>query len=177
MHRQDGSDGELLVAGMDFNTPRRALAGATEMRAASDDSERTLEYAIPAGPTGFAPPRLELLSTTTDVARGVRTITLRAVGGGAFRLRLRAPSDRIAGWSIPTPPPARRAGLPVSVDYVAPPDTGWRFSIDVLGAAPIPLELSAIHLRTTPAAGTLMRALPSWTDTHAVAVNEGSWRY
>lgn len=178
MHTQDGSDGELLVTGMDYDTPRRALASAPAMRATSDDGERTLEFAAAAGETGFAAPRLELLAAKADSAHGTRTLTFRATARGAFRLRLRVPGARLAGWSIPAPIPVRAsAGGSVQVDYVAPPDTGWVFSLNVRGEVPVPLELRAVRLHTTPAADTLMRALPSWTDAYALAVNEESWRF
>jgi hypothetical protein len=178
IHTQDGSDGELLVTGMDYDTPRRALASVAAMRATSDDGERALEFAAPAGGTGFPAPRLELLSTQVDSAPGTRRLTLRATARGAFRLRLRVPGDRLAGWSIPAPIPVRTStDGSVLVDHVAPPDTGWVFSLDVRGNVPVPLELSAVRLHTTPAADTLMRVLPSWTDAYALAVNEGSWKF
>jgi hypothetical protein len=177
MHAQDGSDGELLVTGMDYLTPRRTLASVPSMHPTSTGARGT-EFGTMAGPTGLAAPRLELLSTSSDAERDVRTLVLRASAPGAFRLRLRIPGDRIAGWSIPAPLPARAvAGAPVIVDYVAPPDTGWRLFLRVRGTAPVPLELSAIRSHATPAADSLMRALPPWTDAYALAVNEGSWRF
>jgi hypothetical protein len=178
VHDQDDSDAELVAIGMDYQTPRRALAGVPAMRAEPGGGERPLRYVAPAGPTGFPPPQLRLIATHTDTARDVRTITLRASAPGTFRLRLRAPANRIAGWSIPAAVPEWNAeGRTVLVDYVAPPDTGWLLSLSVRGEAPISLAVSGYWLHATPAADTLLRTLPTWTDAHALAVNGAAWSY
>lgn len=176
VHTESDSSSELHVYGMDYSTPRLALAGEPAMRPVPGQRGRPLEFAEPEGPTGFPAPRLELLEEHADSAGGDRTLTFRARASGASRFRILAPFDRIAGWSIPAALPSRaREGGRLRLDFVAPPDTGVRFSLRVRGDAELAIHIDAIRFATTPAAAALLRRLPSWTDAYAMAVNGTTW--
>ena len=174
-HTEDGGASVLRVYGMDYMTPQLALSGDSAMRPAPDAGDRPLELDGPAGPTGFPEPSLQLVGEHADSATGTRTLTLRARSAGAYRFQMLIPRDRIVGWSLPAELPSRPSddGY-LRLDYVAPPDTGVLFTLDVRGARRLAIHLDASRFATTPAAAALMRTLPSWTDSHAIAVN-GYW--
>ncbi|MBX6333504.1 MAG: hypothetical protein IRY91_16770, partial [Gemmatimonadaceae bacterium] len=174
-HRQVDGTGVLRVIGSDYVTPRAALARAGGFHAAMP-GPRPLVFERAAGPTGVDAPRAELLASTTDSARGTRTLTIRFTAPGASRFRVRLPRARIAGWSLPAPLPGTREG-DLRVAYVAPPDTGWRVSLEVRGTDPLPIELDAVRPHTTHDAATLLRELPTWTDAHVLTVNRGDWQF
>ena len=174
-HLQHDRDTTLWVYGMDYITPRRALAQLPGMQPAPGQGKHPLSFVSAVGPTGFAAPRLELIADRPDTVQGTRTLTFRTHSPGAFRLRILAPFDRVAGWSIPASLPSGPGkGGYLQLDYVAPPDTGVRFSLRVRGSKRVAIYVEATHFATTPAAAAVMRALPPWTDAHAVAVN-GAW--
>ena len=175
-HYEDAGAGTLRVYGMDYTTPRLALASDSAMHPAPDQGERPLEFVKPAGPTGFPAPSLELVSERADSASGSRTLTLRARSAGAYRFHIVMPRDQIVGWSIPAGLPSRPSDEgQLQLDYVAPPDTGIIFSLDVRGAKRLAIHLGASRYATTPAAAALMRTLPPWTDSHTIAVNGTLW--
>jgi hypothetical protein len=62
------------------------------------------------------------------------------------------------------------------LDWVAPPDSGIVFSLDVRGDDRPAIHLSAYRFATTRAGAALMRTLPPWTDSNAIAVNGIWWR-
>jgi hypothetical protein len=136
-------------------------------------ASRPLAYQRSAGPTGYAAPALEVLSSMTDSAAEIRTLSLRASAHGAYRLHLLLPRARLVGWSVPAalPPLSASGDERISVTYIAPPDTGWRFTLQVRGDRPLPMELEASRNVVTTDAAALERQLPPWTDFAAVAVN------
>ena len=173
VHHENDSTSELRVFGEDYDTPRTALAAAPELAAMDSTTARPLAFARRAGPTGLAAPTLELLSSTLDSAAGTRTLTLRASAPGAYRLHLLLPRARLAGWSVPVALPSLPRGDAgrIGVIYIAPPDTGWQFTLRVRGETPLPMELQASRPVTTADAAALERQLPPWTDFAATAVN------
>lgn len=177
MHVQRDTAASLRVHGMDYVTPERALARAPAMRPVPEQGSRPLAFALAAGPTGFPMPRLELLEERRDTAQGTRTLTFRARPEGASRLRILGPFDRVAGWSIPAELPSEAwEGRYTRLDYVAPPDSGIRFSLLVRGNERIRIHIEAQRFSTTPAAAQLLRVLPPWTDAYALARNGVWWR-
>lgn len=177
-HVESDAGRAVHVAGMDYTTPRAALAHVPGMQATGDGPAGSLDYARPADPTSFPPPRLDLLDARNDPARGTRAVTLRAIAPGAYRLQLTLPGDRLVAWSIPAPlPDARTRDGTIRIEYVAPPDTGWRFTLELRGDATVALRLAALRDAITRDAGEILRALPTWTDAHVIAVNERTWRY
>lgn len=173
VHYEDGATRSLHVYGMDYITPRAALAGEKAMRPA-ERTDRPLEFVAAAGSTGFEPPDIQLEGESSRSTSGSRTIALRIRSAGAFRIRLLLPRDRIAGWSLPGRLPSAPGGY-IRLDWVAPPDSGVLLSFDVRGAEPLSLSAAASRFETTPAAAALERTLPPWTDHHALAVNAASW--
>jgi hypothetical protein len=178
VHEQDQRGATLRVYGVDFNTPARALAGVRGMRPAPSQSARASAFERAAGPTTLPDPTLDAVRRATGPSLGTRTMELRARASGAFRLRLRLPAGRVVAWSIPTdlPSPASVDSALV-LDYVAPPDTGWRFMLQVRGPEPLPITVEAVRAIATPSAAEVMRQLPSWTDAYALAVNRREFRF
>ncbi|MGH7632893.1 MAG: M28 family peptidase, partial [Gemmatimonadaceae bacterium] len=166
VHQQSDSTSDLRVFGEDYDTPKSALAAAPGMVAMDGTTARPLDFQRRAGPTGFAAPTLELLSSTTDSAAGTRTLALRASAPGAYRLHLLLPRARLVGWSVPAalPPLPGNGDGRIGVTYIAPPDTGWRFTLRVRGDTPLPIELQASRAVVTADAAALERQLPPWTD-------------
>ncbi len=177
VHYQDESEPTLRVYGMDYTTPRHALAADSAMRPVPGSGDRPLAFVAPAGPTGLPAPTIEIVAEHTDSATDTRTLTLRARSPRAYRLRLRVVRSRLAGWSLPVaiPGPMDEDG-DLRLDWVAPPDSGIVLSFDVRGAAPLSLHAAAIYFSTTPAAAALIRTLPPWTDLNATAVSDTSWK-
>jgi len=173
VHYQSADTSSLRVYGMDYITPRAALAGDDAMRPARNVA-RPLEFAAAAAPTDLAPPEIQVVEESPDGAGDVRTLTLRVRAARAFRLRLQIPRERIAGWSVPTELPAAST-RGVRLDWVAPPDSGVVLTLRVRGAAPLSLDAAAIRYESTTAAAALARSLPPWTDHHALAVNATAW--
>jgi hypothetical protein len=174
VHYQSADTSSLRVYGMDYITPRAALAGDDSMRPARNVA-RPLEFAAAAAPTDLAPPEIQVVEEQRpDGAGDVRTLTLRVRAARAFRLRLQIPRERIAAWSVPTELPAASA-RGVRLDWVAPPDSGVVFTLRVRGAEPLSLDAAAIRYESTTAAAALARTLPPWTDHHALAVNATAW--
>jgi hypothetical protein len=173
VHQQSDSVSKLRVFGADYATPELALAGAPGMSPMDSTASRPLAYQRSAGPTGYAAPALEVLSSMTDSAAEIRTLSLRASAHGAYRLHLLLPRARLVGWSVPAalPPLSASGDERISVTYIAPPDTGWRFTLQVRGDRPLPMELEASRNVVTTDAAALERQLPPWTDFAAVAVN------
>lgn len=175
IHDEDEGESTLRAYGMDYATPRLALAGYSAMHPAAGPGERPLEYEAPAGPTGFPAPKVELVDERAGGATGRRSVTLRVSSPGAYRIRLLLPRERIDGWSLPVALPASPSGeryLPL--EWVAPPDSGVVLSLQVRGEERLSIHAAASRFTTTTAAATLMRTLPPWTDSHAIAVN-GAW--
>ena len=176
VHVEGDSTSALHIYGMDYSTPRLALARDSAVHPIADRDDRQLHFVEAAGPTGFPAPRLELLEEHSDSAGGTRTLTFRALPDGAFRLRILTPHDRIVGWSLPVKLPSWPSdGGYLQLDYVAPPDTGVRFSLRVRGEKHIFVRTAATRFVTTPAAAALMRSLPGWTDAYSLATNEAWW--
>ena len=173
VHRESDSASELRVSGADYETPERALAGAPGMAPMDSTARRPLVFQRHAGPTGYAAPVLELLSSTTDSAAETRTLSLRASAHSAYRLHFLLPRARLVGWSVPAalPPLSTSGDERISVTYIAPPDTGWLFTLEVRGDQPVPMELEASRNIVTADAAALERQLPPWTDFAAIAVN------
>jgi hypothetical protein len=113
-----------------------------------------------------------VLADSMGMAR--RRITLRFAAAGAYRMRVSLPRARLRGWSLPLPLEQTASATRMTVAYVAPPDTGWVLALDLTGTEPLALRASAIRFETTPAADSVLRALPPWTDAHAVAENARS---
>jgi hypothetical protein len=176
VHEQDQIGGTLRVYGVDFNTPARALARVQGMRPVPARSVRAYTFGRAAGPTTLPDPALRVVRRTNGANVGTRTLELRASASGAFRLRLWLPAGRIAAWSIPTEPPPASNDSALVLDYVAPPDTGWHFSLDVRGEEPLPITVEAVRATATPSAAEVMRQLPRWTDAYALAVNRREFR-
>jgi hypothetical protein len=177
VHSQDAGDASLRAFGMDYLTPRLALDADSTMRPVRDSDERPLEFVAPAGPTGFPAPTMELLSDRRGGVAGTRTLTLRASSPGAYRLRILLPLEQLAGWSLPMAlPKAASDDDYFPLDWVAPPDSGIVFSLDVRGDDRPAIHLSAYRFATTRAGAALMRTLPPWTDSNAIAVNGIWWR-
>jgi len=133
---------------------------------------------VTAGATGFAPPDVQLVRKGTRGSE--REVTLRLLKGDAYALRLRVPADRLVGWSLaeamPQPPalpalPARATHY--EARFVSAPDTGWVVTLHVRGAAPVGVDVGAVRSDATPAARSLLRALPPWATGNALAVD---WR-
>jgi hypothetical protein len=177
VHEHDERGGTLRVYGADYNTPERALAHVEEMRPVPARPARRYAFERAAGPTTLPDPTLVVVRRSEGAMTGARTLELRVSASGAFRLRLRLPARRIAAWSIPTtlPTPARTDSVLV-LDYVAPPDTGWHFSLRVRGEEPLPITVEAVRATATPSAADVMRRLPPWTDVYALAVNRREFR-
>src|SRR5690606_21643559 len=153
---EEGAASSLRVYGMDYLTPRLALEGGTAMRPA-EVGARPLEFATAAGPTGFEAPAIQVEGEGVEGERavgttGVRRLALRVQPGGAFRIRLLIPRDRLAGWSLPGRiPSAIDAGGNIRLDWVAPPDSGVLLTLGVRGDEPLSLEVAASRFHTTTA--------------------------
>jgi hypothetical protein len=186
---QDDQDGSTLeVYGADYVTPRAALASDSAVHPAPDEGERPLHFVSEAAPTGFLPPSVEVIGVKRDSASSsgrdsTRTLTLRVRAAGAYRISMLVPRARLAGWRLgaghPLPlPAAQGAAAPTEsylrLDWVAPPDSGLLLSFALRGSEPVAIHAAASRYATTPAAAALARALPPWTDSHAVAVT-GTW--
>ncbi|HEU4585829.1 MAG TPA: M28 family metallopeptidase [Gemmatimonadaceae bacterium] len=190
VHHEDDGESTLRVYGMDYMTPRLALAADSAMRPAPGSGERPLEFVAPAGPTGFSRPSVEIVGEKTDSATRIgpdtsRTVTLRVRSKGAYRISIMAPKARLLGWqlaaaqSIPSPRMQQGAepGDPyLRLDWVAPADTGLLLSLTVRGSERLTLHVAASHFTTTTAAAALRRTLPPWTDFNAIAVTGGWWK-
>lgn len=176
VHYDADGTSTLRVYGMDYATPRSALAGDSALRPVPGSGERPLEFVAPAEPNGFPAPTVAVVDQRADSAAGTRTLTLRVRSPGAYRLRIDLVRGRLAGWSLP-------AALPRSpsddgelrLDWVAPPDSGIVLSLEVRGSDPLSLHAAASRFTTTPAAAALIRTLPPWTDVSAVAISAGEW--
>jgi hypothetical protein len=184
VHDQDDNESTLRVYGADYMTPRLALAGDSAMHPAAGSGERPLEFVANAEPTGFPAPSIELVSGKVESATGSRTITLRVRSKGAYRISITAPTVQLLGWRLAADPPlslpavrnGRRPADPYArLDWVAPPDSGLLLALHVRGSERVPIHVAARRFITTPPAAALRRALPPWTDSHAVAVNGGWW--
>jgi hypothetical protein len=191
VHYQDDGESELRVYGMDYLTPRLALAADSAMHPAPGLGERPLEFVAPAGPTGFAAPSVEIVGESVDSATSLRpdssrTLTLRVRSKGAYRISIMAPQVQLLGWRlaaaspIPFPTMQRGAGPAADpyprLDWVAPPDTGLLLALTVRGRERLAVHVAASHFTTTTAAATLRRTLPPWTDFNAIAVTGGWWK-
>ncbi|HEU6451633.1 MAG TPA: M28 family metallopeptidase [Gemmatimonadaceae bacterium] len=191
VHYQDGGESELRVYGMDYMTPRLALATDSAMHPAPGSGERPLEFVAPAGPTGFIAPSVEIVAEKVDSAASLRpdnsrTVTLRVRSKGAYRVTIMAPRVQLLGWrlapasAIPFPTMQRGAGPAADpylrLDWVAPPDTGLLLSLTVRGSEGLTLHVAASHFTTTTAAAALRRTLPPWTDFNAIAVTGEWWK-
>jgi hypothetical protein len=175
VHHQDDDDASLRVFGMDYLTPRLALAADSALHPAPGSGERPLEFAAPAGPTRFPAPTMEVVSERRDGVAGTRRVTLRVSSPGAYRLRVLLPLQRLAGWSLPVALPRAASGDDTfPLDWVAPPDSGVVFSLDVRGDDRLAIHIAANRFVTTTAGAALMRTLPPWTDSNAIAVT-GEW--
>jgi hypothetical protein len=184
VHDDDEGESVLRVYGADYTTPRAALVRDSAMHPAQGEGGRPLGFVKVVDQTGFPPPTIELLDASTDSAAQTRTLTLRARSAGAYRLRIMVPRIRNAGWwlqaQLPFALPALLQGTPLTaydpLDYVAPPDTGVILLLRVRGEERLQLHIEAMRYATTPAAAALMRTLPRWTDSHAIAVNGAWWK-
>jgi hypothetical protein len=176
-HHEDGSDASLHVYGIDYVTPRLALSADGAMRPVAGSGERPLEFVAPAGPTGFPAPTIEVVSDRPGGAAGTRALTLRARSPGTYRFRMLIPLAQLSGWSLPValPKRARNDGY-IPLDWVAPPDSGIVFTLELRGDHPLAIHIAASRFATTKAGAALMRTLPPWTDSNAIAVNGAWWR-
>jgi hypothetical protein len=188
VHEDDQDGSTLNVYGADYVTPRAALASDSAMHPAQGEGERPLHFVSEAAPTGFLPPSVEVVGGKRDGAADsrrdtTRTLTLRVRAAGAYRISMRVPRSRLAGWRMGAehalPLPAMRgAAAPaesyVRLDWVAPPDSGLLLALTLSGSEPVVIHAAASRYATTPAAAALMRTLPPWTDSHSVAVT-GTW--
>ncbi len=190
VHYQDDDEGSLRVYGMDYLTPRLALAADSAMRPAPGSSERSLEFAAPAGPTGFSAPSVELVREKVDSAASMgsatsRTVTLRVRSKGAYRISITTPDAQRLEWRLAAPSPIplptqqqgkESAGSYQRLDWVAPPDTGLLLSLSVSGSERLTIHAAASRFTTTTEAAALRRTLPPWTDFNATAVTGGWWK-
>jgi hypothetical protein len=189
VHDQDDDDSALHVYGMDYMTPRLALAGDSAMHPAPGSGDHPLEFIAAAEPTGLPAPSIEVVGETVDSATksrpvAYRTITLRVRSAGAYRISITAPQLQVLGWRLASDPfalPAiekgRRPADPyLRLDWVAPPDSGLLLALTVSRSERLTLHVAAHRFFTTPAAAALRRALPPWTDSHAIAVNGVWWK-
>jgi hypothetical protein len=191
VHYQDDDEGSLRVYGMDYLTPRLALAADSAMQPAPESGERPLEFVAPAGPTGFAAPSVELVGEKIDSAAGLgaaasRTVTLRVRAKGAYRIGIRTPNGQPVEWRLaaspePIPLPTLQQGKESTssyprLDWVAPPDTGLLLSLTVGGRDRLTIHVAASHFTTTTEAAALRRILPPWTDFNAIAVTGKWWK-
>jgi hypothetical protein len=190
-HYQDDGESTLRVFGMDYLTPRLALAADSAMHPAPGSGERPLEFMAPAGPTGVSAPSVELVGEKVDSSAGggpftTRTVTLRIRSKGAYRISIATPDAQLPEWRLaaapnPIPLPTLQQGKKSTgsyqrLDWVAPPDSGLLLSLEVRGSDKLTLHVAASRFTTTSEAAALRRMLPPWTDFNAIAVTGAWWK-
>ena len=156
----------LSVAGLDWLSPRAALAGVPGPRFAP----RGPALSRPAPrPPSF--PQMPVTAAAEGVAAGgERTVRLRIAPGRQHAVNVRIPADRLAGWSFSDslPPIPRQAPPPARV-YVlrayANPE-GWDGTLRIRGAEPVEVEVvEAYSPGSSPAIDQLVAQLPDWTTS------------
>jgi MFS family permease len=189
VHDQDDGASTLRVFGMDYMTPRLAVAGDSAMHPAPGSGERPLEFVATAEPTGFPAPGIQLVGEKVDSATRLRHVTSRTVrlrvrSAGAYRISIMAPQAQVLGWRLASDPfvlPAiqtrgRPADPYLRLDWVAPPDSGLLLELTVRTNERLTIHVAARRFISTSAAAALRRALPPWTDSYAIAVNGAWWK-
>ena len=168
VHRSDGDGDRIALEGWDWPGLGDAIArleGATPEGPATRPAGATLS----APPVPFPAPRLERVARAATSTDGTRAVTVRIAPEPDVHLqRLSIPAERLASWSLgPLPPPA---GDRIVLEHVGAPEGGWSVTLELRGAEPVPVELSAVRAATTPAAAAVIARLPAWTAVTARAV-------
>jgi len=172
VHEAVGDSGYLRVRGMEFVSPRRAVADVPGMRQLPARGDLPEGLGREVGGTGFAPPAVEVLESR-DTGDG-REVALRLRGGDAYTTRLRVPAERLVEWSLTPALGATRPDAPYhEARFVAAPDSGWRVVLRLRGREPVLVRVAASRAAVTPAARQVMNLLPPWASAFAVAVD---WR-
>jgi hypothetical protein len=168
IHRS-GADGDrIALSGWDWPGIGRAIA-SVDGAVADGPAERPDGAFVPARPVPYPSPRLVLGVATAPSASGIRSVSLRIPAEeGVYLHRLSIPADRLAGWSLGALPVA--SGDRIVLELLDAPAGGWSVTLDLRGAAPVPVDLSAVRAVTTPDAARIIDELPDWTTTSARAI-------
>ncbi|MGI8499053.1 MAG: M28 family peptidase [Gemmatimonadaceae bacterium] len=163
----------VVIESGDFNAPGRGtLAFSRAVREARQRGARRAPLVVETSARTLPAPSLELVSTRQDPPGDTRLLELRARAPGSARETLAWSGDRVVAWSLPLAlPPAIGAGRERRLLYVAPPDSGWRITLEVRGSQPLPLELVSIRDRSAPVIQNALSNLPPWTDAGPLAVS------
>lgn len=121
-----------------------------------------------AEPSPIAPPRLEVLSSTVDKARGIRTVRLCLWATGWVTM-LHLPRAPLAGWSLALPIPQPLIGQQtITMLFAAPNPQGQQFTLELMDSTTVEVTVVQAHRpEQTPQLQEVISKLPSWTTSNA----------